>query len=86
VIKLYQNIHRKPRKYPIPDRIHGFNFEQPPFLRLAVFRFSEGDYRWVWTSHHAVLDGRSRLLILQELFAMYRQFLKAEVRGRAFDS
>ncbi|MGH7832388.1 MAG: non-ribosomal peptide synthetase, partial [Candidatus Binatia bacterium] len=56
------------------DRIHGFNLEQPPLLRLAVFCFSEGNYRWVWTSHHAVLDGRSRLLVLKELFALYRQF------------
>jgi amino acid adenylation domain-containing protein len=56
------------------DRIHGFNLERPPLLRLAVFRFSEGDYRWVWTSHHAVLDGRSRLLVLKELSAMYTGF------------
>ncbi len=56
------------------DRQRGFEFDQPPLLRHAIFRFASADYRWVWTSHHALLDGRSRLLVLKELFLLYEGF------------
>ncbi len=48
----------------VEDRRRGFDLEQGPLSRHALFRFGAADYRWVWTSHHAVLDGRSRLLVL----------------------
>ena len=56
------------------DRRRGFQFDRPPLLRHAIFRFPKTGYRWVWTSHHALLDGRSRLLVLKELFALYEGF------------
>jgi surfactin family lipopeptide synthetase C len=58
------------------DRRRGLKVDEAPLMRLAVFRYSNADYRWVWTSHHALLDGRSRLLVLRELFALYEQFLR----------
>ncbi|PYS79818.1 MAG: non-ribosomal peptide synthetase, partial [Acidobacteria bacterium] len=54
------------------DRRRGFEPEQAPLMRLALFRMAEADYRLVWTSHHALLDGRSRLLLLEEVFELYR--------------
>jgi surfactin family lipopeptide synthetase C len=56
------------------DRQRGFRFDQAPLMRLAVFRCSQAEYRWIWTSHHALLDGRSRLLLLKEFFAFYDTF------------
>ena len=56
------------------DRQRGFRFDQTPLMRLAVFRCSQAEYRWIWTSHHALLDGRSRLVLLKELFAFYDAF------------
>ncbi|HEX8650844.1 MAG TPA: amino acid adenylation domain-containing protein, partial [Pyrinomonadaceae bacterium] len=53
------------------DRQRGFDLTQAPLLRLALFRLAETDYRFIWTSHHALLDGRSRLLVLKEFFALY---------------
>ena len=53
------------------DRRRGFELDQAPLSRHALFRFGATDYRWVWTSHHAVMDGRSRLLVLGELFELY---------------
>ena len=35
------------------------------------FAWNENDYRLVWTSHHALFDGRSRVILLHELFALY---------------
>ncbi len=60
------------------DRRRGFELTQAPLLRVALFRLKEANYQLVWTSHHALLDGRSRLLLLEELFAFY----EAAVRGR----
>jgi amino acid adenylation domain-containing protein len=59
------------------DRLRGFALDDPPLWRLSLFRLGEDDYRLVWTSHHALLDGRSRLLLLEELFAFY----DASIRG-----
>ncbi|ORA20731.1 non-ribosomal peptide synthetase [Mycobacterium arosiense] len=43
---------------------------QPPF-RGALIRTAENTYRFVLTNHHIVLDGWSKPLLLQEIFASY---------------
>ena len=58
------------------DRRRGFVLSEAPLMRLALFRMSEGHYQLVWTSHHALLDGRSRLVLLKELFALYEAFCR----------
>jgi amino acid adenylation domain-containing protein len=60
------------------DRQRGFVLTSAPLMHLALFRMAEADYRLVWTSHHALLDGRSRLLVLRELFTVY----EANCRGQ----
>jgi hypothetical protein len=68
------------RLYVDADRRRGFEVgEQTPLMRLAVFRMDEADYRLVWTSHHALLDGRSRLRVLSELFSAYEAFCRGEI-------
>ncbi len=57
--------------YLVANRRRGFELDQPPLSRHALFRFGATDHRWVWTSHHAVMDGRSRALVLGELFEVY---------------
>jgi amino acid adenylation domain-containing protein len=57
--------------YLTADRRRGFRFDQAPLMRLALFRMDEADYRLVWTNHHILFDGRSRLLLLKEIFAAY---------------
>src|SRR5207302_1525162 len=44
---------------------------QAPLLRLTCLRLGEADFRLICTSHHALLDSHSHLLVLQELFAFY---------------
>lgn len=53
------------------DRQRGFDLCTGPLMRLALMRCDEGDYRCVWTYHHALLDGRSRLQVTKEVFALY---------------
>ncbi len=49
----------------------GFEPARPPLWRIVLVRLAVDDHRLVWTSHHALLDGRSRRLVLGELFALY---------------
>ncbi|MGH7833449.1 MAG: non-ribosomal peptide synthetase, partial [Candidatus Binatia bacterium] len=62
------------RAYLEADRLRGFDLAVAPLMRLAFFRFSQAQYRVIWTSHHVLFDGRSRLLVLKELFALYEAF------------
>ena len=52
--------------YLLDDRHRGFDLAMPPLFRLALFRLNEAHYQLIWTSHHALLDGRSRLLRLRQ--------------------
>jgi amino acid adenylation domain-containing protein len=56
------------------DRRHDFELTKSPLMRLALFQISETDYQFIWTYHHALLDGQSRLLIVKEIFAYYEAF------------
>ncbi|UZR29993.1 non-ribosomal peptide synthetase [Methylococcus mesophilus] len=54
------------------DRLHGFDMAEAPLHRLSLIRIA-GDEHWaVWTYHHALLDGRARLIIMEELFLIYQ--------------
>jgi len=53
------------------DRRRGFDLAQAPLLRLALFRTGEASYRFVWTFHHVLLDGRSFPLVVKDVFAAY---------------
>lgn len=53
------------------DRKRGFDLAEAPLLRLTLIRSDEARYHLVWTFHHALLDGRSFPLLLNEVFALY---------------
>ena len=53
------------------DRRRAFDFSRSPLMRLALFRLAESDFHFVWTYHHALLDGRSHLRVLIEAFGLY---------------
>lgn len=56
------------------DRDLGFDVTDSPLLRLKLFKLGDSDYRMVWTFHHSLLDGRSHLHLLIELFNSYDAF------------
>src|SRR5262245_5879123 len=49
-----------------------FELTVAPLIRLALCRFGPTESRLVWTFHHILADGRSRLLLAQEVFAHYK--------------
>jgi amino acid adenylation domain-containing protein len=54
------------------ERQTGFEPAHPPLMRVAICRLEDKVTRILWTYHHAILDGRSRLTLLRELFDLYR--------------
>jgi amino acid adenylation domain-containing protein len=50
------------------DRSTAFDPADPPLLRLVICRLGAEHVRLLWTYHHAILDGRSRLSVLREVF------------------
>ena len=60
------------------DRARGFQFERAPLWRVALFQLGKAQFRFVWTFHHALLDGRSLPLVLREVFYFTESFTRRE--------
>ncbi|HEX6290743.1 MAG TPA: amino acid adenylation domain-containing protein, partial [Herpetosiphonaceae bacterium] len=58
-------------EYIRADRRRGFTLTQAPLIRLTLIQLAEADYRLIFAFHHTLLDGRSLLLLMKELFALY---------------
>jgi amino acid adenylation domain-containing protein len=56
------------------DRKQGFDFIQPPLLRVALMQTSEESYYFAWSFHHILLDGWCRQMIIQEVFKFYEAY------------
>jgi non-ribosomal peptide synthetase component F/acyl carrier protein len=70
------------KSYLRDDRARGFNVAQAPLMRLTLFRLSEQIYRFVWTSHHILMDGWSHQILLNEIISCYT----ALSRGQTFSA
>ena len=70
------------------DRQRGFELTRPPLLRLSLFKLGADDYHFVWTQNHALLDGWSVPLLLEEVFQHYEAICRGKElaleRPRAF--
>jgi surfactin family lipopeptide synthetase C len=56
------------------DRRRVFDATEPPVMRCALLRCSAARAVFVWTHHHALLDGRSRVVVLNEIAVCYDAF------------
>jgi amino acid adenylation domain-containing protein len=59
------------REYLDNDKVHSFDLAGGPPMRFALIRTGDEEYRFVWTCHHALLDGRSCVTAVAELFQIY---------------
>ena len=57
----------------IDDRSRGFALDQAPLMRLALISRSPDRHHLVWTSHHALVDGWSVRVVLDELTKLYSE-------------
>ena len=65
--------------YLAADRARGFQFDRPPLMRLALIRRGEHSWWMVWSLHHAILDGTSQGLLVQEVMTTYERLRRGEV-------
>ena len=60
------------------DRRRGFDLRRAPLMRLSLFQLAPSAYRFVWTFHHALLDGWCIPIVLKEVFAFYDAIRRGE--------
>ncbi|WP_109480692.1 non-ribosomal peptide synthetase [Paraburkholderia sp. C35] len=53
------------------DRAQGFDLTQAPLMRVTLIRFSEDEWRFVWTRHHLLLDGWSTARMFADVLRDY---------------
>ena len=53
------------------DQLERFDFTRAPLLRLALITLGESDHRFIWSFHHAIIDGWSVPLVLKDVFRIY---------------
>ena len=60
------------------DRARGFDLAVPPLVRLALFRVAEDAHWLVISSHHLLLDGWSKAVLLREVAGAYAALCRGE--------
>ena len=53
----------------------SFDLAKAPLMRLWVIDRESSTYEFVWTYHHALLDGWSVTVVIQELFLVYESIV-----------
>jgi hypothetical protein len=65
------------KDFLLRDRQQQFSPWTPPLWRVTLLMLTSDLYHCVLTFHHAILDGRSCSLVLNEVAALYRRILAA---------
>jgi len=60
------------------DQERGFDLSSAPLMRMALIRTADDAHYFIWSRHHILQDTWSALLLLDELFTLY----KAEINDR----
>lgn len=60
------------------DRTRAFDLAAAPLLRLTLIRMAAHTYEFVWSYHHALLDGWSTPMLIQEVLAFYEAARRGE--------
>ncbi|MCL5996767.1 MAG: amino acid adenylation domain-containing protein [Chloroflexi bacterium] len=62
------------------ERRRGFLLSKAPLMRQILAQVTDDTFQFVWTYHHALLDGWSVPVLLQEVFAFYGAFRQGHDR------
>jgi len=57
----------------LADRQVAFEPAQAPLMRVVICQLANTETRMLWSYHHSILDGRSRVALLGELFDIYAE-------------
>src|SRR5215211_2101576 len=71
------------------DRVRGFKLSEAPLMRLVLVRIADERHRLLWSMHHAISDGWSALLVLEEVMRDHARLVRGDAvapsRAPAFD-
>jgi amino acid adenylation domain-containing protein len=70
--RLWEGV-EKWEKFLHEDRVRSFDLSRAPLFRVTLFQGSPHRTCFVLTYHHALLDGRSRVKVMGELFQLLQQ-------------
>ncbi|WP_156897729.1 condensation domain-containing protein, partial [Paenibacillus massiliensis] len=59
------------QEYIRQDKQAGFDLSRDALMRVAIIQTSDQDYRFVWSSHHILMDGWCVALVTDEVFEVY---------------
>ncbi|KOA72154.1 peptide synthetase, partial [Bacillus stratosphericus] len=62
----------------IQDRMKVFDLQKGPLMRLYLVHCGEDIYQFIWSHHHALLDGWSLQQVLHEVMKVYGQLINEE--------
>ena len=72
------------------DRARGFELSKAPLMRLVLVRVAPEQHRLLWSMHHAIIDGWSALVVLDEVARDHGRLAKGGTvspsAGPSFDS
>ena len=51
------------------DSLKGFNLKNDVLMRVAVYKRKEKGYFVLWSNHHMIIDGWSRMILIQKFFS-----------------
>ncbi|HET9866802.1 MAG TPA: amino acid adenylation domain-containing protein [Nitrospira sp.] len=60
-------------------RRDGFALDHGPLLRVHLLRIGDDQYKYICSNHHIIMDGWSRAIVQQEVFAEYESLLAGDV-------
>ncbi|WP_242674854.1 condensation domain-containing protein, partial [Niastella populi] len=60
------------------DRQRGFDLNNGSQMRLHVIDLSEGEYEFIWSSHHILMDGWCVSVLIND----FNELLSAAIKGR----
>ena len=64
------------KSYLLRERRRGFDLSTPPLMRFALLKVAGGENLFLWTHHHMLLDGRSRVIVMKEVSLFYEAYCR----------
>jgi len=66
------------RELLLEDRRQGFDANRAPLMRFYLIATGGGQYRFLWSHHHALIDGWSSPLVIRDLLRAYHAHAAGE--------
>lgn len=58
----------------LSDKTAGFNLSRPPLMRMSLIYLGDDTHQFIWSRHHALLDGWCIPLLFDEVVECYSAF------------